>query len=325
MKELCYNSKYKRSCRLGGVMNNWITIERGLLETERAKNNLPKVEDFTEQNITSEDIEKLFPLIQLPIGLTEQIQLSKEDLCRYHMFRLKQIFGNVHINVRSKTIEYSYDKESKVYVYEVEVNIQIGNYKFFVDDSRIPYTNFIKYYESRGLSVGSDTSRYDAKKSAIIDATLEALYNMGCESYGLKEILISERKNIVEEGNLSNRIGHKEELKSCDIINNINEQNKSGKNVRHTILKFKDTPKFYSNDKSSVYLMRTIAHDINQNKDVSIIVYKENTYNQKVHKELTDFICQNTNMLGRDKELKVEYSLSKTYTDTYVISKIFAN
>ncbi|NBI07644.1 hypothetical protein [Senegalia massiliensis] len=279
-------------------MSDILETDIKFIEDKRKDLNLPKPQDFEEGRIKPEDIEKLLELVKLPFkeGSTSNSYTgysSKGIKYLLQLNRLQQIFGNTHIKIEHKVIdkklvESKDPNKNDMYYYKTYVEIQIGNYTLYTDSDNIPKTNFVSYYTVEGIGWGKAVDEGTAEKNSKTNGIKDVCKYMGM----LRDIYLQDND---------------------DSDSNYNE----GLQGEIQLL---SQPNIYPS--GTIYLKST-AKDINKNKNIEIIIYRNNNYNEKEHKSMIQMLEKNRTHLIKGKNLKVNYLENKYQNrEQYIIQKI---
>ncbi len=298
-------------------MSELISSEQQILNEYREKNDLPKPVDFEEGRIDPKLSEKLMPMVSLPFddkAVKENNGMgfkSKGVSASLQEFRLQEVFGKSHIRIEREIITNRFqesqeeeidevnndEKERKktkskkgMYYYLVEVIIKIGNYTPYADKvSGKPDSSFVTYYEERGSGFAGGISEGIALKSAIANGKKDAFSNMGM-------------------------------LRYLHIENDTNKTDTFGENANVVLL---EKPIFYD---SGTIFMKGKAKDTDTEKEIMLVIYRENKFNKEAHKEMVELLDKNKDRLVKNKSLNIIYLYKDWHgEDQYIVNGIITN
>jgi hypothetical protein len=281
-------------------MNDILKIDNDLVEAKRKELGLLKPIDFENGRLNPDDVEKLMPLVLLPFDQSAIEQgkssgfASKGINYNLQFNRLQQVFGVTHVKVEHTVVEKkTVEKEDKqdMYYYKVYTSIKIGNYTLYTNSDNTPDSNFVPYYITEGVGWAGAVNEGTAEKNARANGIKEALKNMGM----LRYLYL----NDDDDDNMSSS-GYK-------------------KGIEGTVELMSD-PVFYSN---GTIFMKCKARDVDKDKEIELIVYRNNSLNEKPHKEMVDMLEFNKQLLKRGKLLKIDY-LESLYYDKlqYIVQNV---
>jgi hypothetical protein len=285
-------------------MSDFLTIDNELIEKKRTELNLPKPIDFEGGRLKPEDVEKLMPLVLLPFdenfidkgnssgfsskGINYILQLN----------RLQQVFGVTHVKlehtvIEKKTVEK--DEKQDMFYYKVYVVIKIGNYTIYSNSDNVPDSNFVPYFITEGIGWAGAVNEGTAEKNARANGIKEALKNMGM----LRYLYLNDDSNENDDDNSSSSGFNKGTEGTVELLEDAT---------------------IYS---SGTVFMKCRAKDTEKNKEIEVIVYRKNNFNEKRHKEMVEMLEANKVHLRKGKVLYVDY-LENMYYDKlqYVIQNI---
>lgn len=300
-----------------------LEIESKLLDDYREEKQIQKPSEFEKGRIDTVLIEKLLPMVSLPfdekaINITNGTGFKAKGVkISLQENRLQQIFGNSHIKIEYSIIDERYaegdnvvdaeehlndisDDEKKqqqsktkkgMYYSRVKVDVKIGNYTYYTDTNGKPDTNFVTYYQEEGIGFGGGVTEGSALKNAIDNGKKDAFANMGMLRYLYLDINDKENKN--------NGLGD-----SANVV-------------------LIENPMFFD---SGTMFMKCKAKDIDKNKEITLVVYRENKYNAEEHRKMVKMLSGNKSGLHQNKELSIIYKYSNWHgADQYLVNGIVTN
>ncbi len=285
-------------------MSDFLLIDNKFIEEKRKELNLPKPVDFEGGRLAPEDVEKLMPLALLPF---DESSIDKGNSNGFsskginyilQLNRLQQVFGVTHVKIEHTVVERkTVEKEDKqdMYYYKVYVVIKIGNYTIYSNSDNVPDSNFVPYYITEGIGWAGAVNEGTAEKSARANGIKEALKNMGMLRYLY--------------------------LMDDDTADDNSSTSSSGfnKGVDGTIELLEDAIIY----PSGTIFMKAKAKDRENNRDIELLVYRKNNFNEKRHKEMVDMLEANKNLLKKGKVLNIDY-IENLYYDKlqYIVQNI---
>jgi len=275
-----------------------LKIDSDIINKARKEKGLPKPSEFDEGRLKPEDIEGLIDLAITPFdesfidGGNNNGFSSKGINYNVQLNRLQQVFGTSHIKIEHSVVEKKEvekeEKQNMIY-YKTYVMIKIGNYTNYINSSNAPDSNFVSYYTTEGIGWSGAINEGTAEKNSRANGIKEALKNMGMLRYLY-----------------------------LDSDDNDNSSSSYG-NSKTTVVLTED-PNIYD---SGVLFLKSKAKDLSQNKEIELIIYRNDNYNEEEHKKMISILDKNKEHLIEGKKLNIEYR-EKMYKDNmqYVIKNI---
>jgi hypothetical protein len=269
-----------------------------MIEKVRKEKNLPKPSEFKDGRINPSDLEKLLSLAVLPfdekaVGEGRKSGFNSRGVnYNIQLNRIQQVFGTSHVKVNHEVVEKkeveNEDKMDMIY-YKTYVTVMIGNYTTYTNSDNKPDGNFVPYYDTTGIGWAGAVNEGTAEKNSRANGIKEALKNMGM-------------------------------LRDLYLDGDDNDNSGSSYSNRSTTVTLIEDPTIYD---SGVLFMKSKAKDLAQNKEIEVIIYRNNDYNEEEHNEMIEMLNKNKKYLVEGKKLKVEYR-EKIYNDNmqYVVYKI---
>lgn len=264
-------------------MCDYIKIDNELIDKERGKHKLPKPVEFEGGMLSQELVEKLMVLLALPfddrvidkgrnsgfetIGINYNLQLN----------RLQNVFGVTHVKieheVKDKKAVENDNRRTVTHYCKVYVTIKIGNYVAYNNADNKPDTNFVPFYISEGIGWAGAANEGTAEKSARANGIKEALKGMGMLRY-----LYIDAENEDDAGDSGYGSG---EMRGVELLADA-----------------------VINNRGPIF-MKCDAKDLDNEKAVELIVYRENSYNKEQHAKMVSMLEQHRDLLKKGKKLNV--------------------
>jgi len=290
-----------------------LEIDREVVNKYRKEHSLPNPTGFSDGDIqgrlTPELIDQLMPLLRLPF---DQSAVEKGKSGGYktkgvpyalQLARLQEVFGTSHIDILHEVVEegkVEREDKSDVYYCEVVVTLRIGNYTFYIDSTNNePKSSFIPYYIVRGIGFEkASTTKGGAKKNAIANGMKDCFRTMGM----LRYLYLDEDNDNDNKGT----------------------GNSSSNNEVVTQVVLSEKPTIYDN---GALFMKCRAKDkANGNKEIVLIVYRNNQYNKEGHQQMIDLLKQHKDLLVANKELNITYRENDFNGELqYLVNKVHSN
>lgn len=290
--------------------------DKELIAKERECLNAPKPTDFENGRITPEDVTKLIQLLQVPFEEGTVIRRERGDFVSkgvpqsLQLTRLFEVFGANHVSFEHKIVEFETVKregKTDMHYYKVYVKLSIGNWTLYVNQDNKPCSTFQSYYEIEGIGFGGHTSKGTAEKNSVANGKKECMKNLGVLAY------------LYLEGDYSSDI--------CSEDIEIDEEAEAlfskASTYPRTKLVLLDTPNMI--DKGSIFLKGKAKDIQDSDKEVEIIIYRENPQLKEDHNTMIEALKTYKSGLVAGKELQVEYKEGNVGRAQYVIRRIFFN
>jgi hypothetical protein len=269
-----------------------------MIEKARKENNLPKPSDFKDGRINPSDIERLLALVVLPFA---EDAVDKGDKSGFksigvnyniQLNRIQQVFGISHVKVSHEVVEKKEvekeDKNNMIY-YKTYVTVMIGNYTTYTNSDNKPDANFVHYYDTTGIGWAGAINEGTAEKNSRANGIKEALKNMGM-------------------------------LRDLYLDNEDDDNSGSSYSNSSTMVVLQEDPTLFD---SGMLFMKSKAKDLAEDKEIDLVIYRNNKYNEEEHNQMIEMLNQNSQHLVEGKKLKIEYK-EKMYKDNmqYIVNKI---
>lgn len=295
----------------------YIESDLDLVNKYREKHNLKKPNDFEKGRIDPEILEKLMPVIQIALDDNEA---GKEHNNIFNIndkpislleFRIQEVFGITHIRIKHAVGEKGYEeikdgtKANRKYYCKCYVTLEIGNWTLYTDTNGIPDAKFLPYFSSEGIGFGEGDNEGIAEKKALEDGKREIFKNIGMFRFW------SEKEPYEKEPN------------DKDEEPNYTEKDSSTLHGDRTTITLINSPAITPN---GAIFLKGKAIDNNTGNEITVVIYKENKYNEQAHRNMVQMLNNNKSLLVKDKELNIIYK-ETTYNEEkqYVINAILKN
>lgn len=293
------------------MCTNLLEIDKEIINKYREEHELPAPCDFELGRIDHVLVEKLMPLIKLEFDI-KAVESTRVDgfnakgvSASLLEARLQEVFGTSHIKVEHRVVEHGYIENSDnkpvkedddsdesedsidendsqeasptkpkkgLHYYKVYVVVKIGNWTFYSDNNGKPDTNFVTYYQVEGIGYGRAINVGTAEKNALANGKKEAFRNMGMLRYLY-----------------------------------IEEDNKKPIAGDQTTIELMENPNMPS---SGTLFLKCKAKDLQNDKEVVAIIYRENKYNAEGHKKMIDMLTEHKTGLVKGKKMNINYKRS---------------
>ena len=290
--------------------------DKELVAKERERLNAPKPTDFENGRITPEDVTKLIPLLQIPFDEGAVIRRERGDFVSkgvplsLQLTRLFEVFGANHISFEHKVVELETVKregKTDMLYYKVYEKLSIGNWTIYVSPENKPCSTFQSYYEVEGIGFGGHTSKGTAEKNAVANGKKECMKNLGVLAY------------LYLEGDYSSDISNED----TELYEEVEELFSKASTYPRTKLVLLDTPNM--TEKGSIFLKGKAKDTQDSDKEVEIIIYRENPQLKEDHNTMIEALRTYKSGLVAGKELQVEYKEGNVGRPQYVVRRIFFN
>jgi hypothetical protein len=272
------------------LVSDLLKIDNDMVEKKREEMKLPKPAEFDKGRINIEEIEKFIELAIVEfdencIGSSSNGGFSAKGVdYKIQLNRLQQVFGRSHVKVEhsvteTKTVGGEGEKKDMFY-YKVYTEIKIGNYTLYTNKDNAMDSNFVPVYITDGIGWAGAVNEGTAEKNARANGFKEACKNMGM----LRYLYINEEEDDGEPsgGFVKGIEGNVELIADATIY------------------------------QTGALFLKARAKDVSSDKEIELIVYRNNSMNEKAHKEMIDSLEAYKNVLKRGKPLKIEY-IEKNY------------